>query len=384
MYMKRFSLPAVTKVLVLALFLASVRMSAQTQAPVTSANAAELYRDILNPGLDSSQVHTVREVSIDREDFHISLSDGTIALIQAVNGHITGAIFEGQGEVLMIPPGRAERTSLALFTGSAVLEQQFSTAYFRFVDDKMVDQFRAGFRPADNPENFIARWAQPVRELARADALSILQALTNSGESASRFMHVRLGGSPLGVFDLYLNTNAQEQISVAQASAEHDTVYYNVWSSFPMRSLRGDNGMEPATAPRFELSDYHIEAEAEPPSDLTAEAEFTLTPRTPGQRTFILELSQQLKISDVRANEQKITFIQNQAISGSVLARRGDDLIAIAFPQALEKDKPVRLRFKYAGPVMFDAGGDLLYVGARGTWYPNAGPAFANYDLTFD
>jgi hypothetical protein len=384
MYMNRFSLPAVTKVLVLALLLASVRMSAQTQAPVTPANAAALYRDILNPGLDSSQVHTVREVSVDREDLHISLSDGTIALIQAVNGHITGAIFEGQGEVLMIPPGRAERTSLALFTGSAVLEQQFSTAYFRFVDDKMVDQFRAGFRPAENPENFIARWAQPVRELARADALSILQALTNSGESASRFMHVRLGGSPLGVFDLYLNTNAQEQISVAQASAEHDTVYYNVWSSFPMRSLRGDNGMEPATAPRFELSDYHIEAEAEPPSDLTAEAEFTLTPRTPGQRTFILELSQQLKISDVRANEQKITFIQNQAISGSVLARRGDDLIAIAFPQALEKDKPVRLRFKYAGPVMFDAGGDLLYVGARGTWYPNAGPAFANYDLTFD
>lgn len=384
MYMKRFSLSAVTKVLVLALLLASVRMSAQNPAPAIPANAAELYRDILNPDLDASQVHTLREVSIDREDLHISLSDGTIAFIQAIDGHITGAIFEGRGEVLMIPPGRAERTSLALFTGSAVLEQQFSTAYFRFVDDSMVDVFRAGFRPAENAQEFVARWAQPVRELARADALSILQALTNSGESASRFIHVRLGGSTLGVFDLYLNTNAQEQISVAQASVERDAVYYNVWSSFPMRSLRGENGMEHAMAPRFDLSDYHIEAEAEPPSDLTAEAEFTLTPRTSGQRTFILELSQQLKISDVRVNEKQITFIQNQAISGSVLARRGDDLIAIAFPLPLEKDKPVRLRFKYSGPVMFDAGGDLLYVGARGTWYPNAGPAFANYDLTFD
>ena len=381
MYMKRFSLRAVTKVLVLALLLPSLRMSAQSQK---EANAAELYRDILNPVLDPSQVHTLREVSIDREDLHISLSDGTIAFIQAVNGHITGAIFEGQGEVLMIPPGRAERTSLALFTGSAVLEQRFSTAYFRFVDDKMADEFRAGFRAAENPQEFVARWAQPVRDLARADALSILQALTNSGESASRFIHVRLGGSTLGVFDLYLNTNAQEQISVAQASAERDAVYYNVWSSFPMRSLRGENGVEHAMAPRFDLSDYHIEAEAEPPSDLTAEAEFTLTPRTSGQRTFILELSQQLKITDVRVDDKQITFIQNQAISGSVLARRGDDLIAIAFPEPLPKDKPVRLRVKYSGPVMFDAGGDLLYVGARGTWYPNAGPAFANYDLTFD
>ncbi|HEU5414504.1 MAG TPA: M1 family aminopeptidase [Candidatus Angelobacter sp.] len=383
MYMNQFSHRAVTKVLVLALLLAPAGIRAQGQATATPANAADLYRDILNPVLDATQVYTLREVSIDREDLHISLSDGTLAFIQAVNGRITGAIFEGQGEVLMIPPGRAERTSLALFTGSAVLEQRFSTAYFRFVDDKMMDEFRAGFRPAENAQEFIARWAQPVRDLARADALSILQALTNSGESASRFIHVRVGGSALGVFDLYLNTNAQEQISVAQASAERDTVYYNVWSSFPMRSLRGEDGVEHAMAPRFDISDYHIEAEAEPPSDLTAEAGFTLTPRTSGQRTFILELSQELKISDVRVEDKQITFIQNQAISGSVLARRGDDLIAIAFPQPLEKDKPVRLRFKYSGPVMFDAGGDLLYVGARGTWYPSAGPAFANFDLTF-
>jgi len=34
--------------------------------------------------------------------------------------------------------------------------------------------------------------------------------------------------------------------------------------------------------------------------------------------------------------------------------------------------------------VMFDAGGDLLYVGSRGTWYPNLGPGYTNFDLTFE
>jgi hypothetical protein len=39
---------------------------------------------------------------------------------------------------------------------------------------------------------------------------------------------------------------------------------------------------------------------------------------------------------------------------------------------------------KYSGPVMFDVGGELIYVGSRGTWYPSPGPSFANFDLTFE
>ena len=384
MYMKLLSWLAVTKVLLLGLTFGGARMMAQAQAHAGPSSAAALYRDIVNPVLDPADVHGIREVSIEREDLHISLSDGTIALFHAVDGRVTGALFEGVGEVLMIPPGRAERSSLALFTGSAVLEQQFTTAYFRFVDDALVEELRAGFRAANDPGEFILRWAQPVRDLARADGLSILQSITNSGDSASRFLHLRVGGTALGIFDLYLNTNAQEQISVAQAAADRDSVFYDVWSSFPMRSLRGAGQADNASRPRFEVLDYRIAAEIDPPSDLSAEAELTLMPRRSGQRTFILELSRHLKIKDVRTEGQPVEFIQNEAISGSELARRGDDLIAIIFPERLEKDHPVRVRFKYSGPVMFDAGGDLLYVGARGTWYPNTGPAFANFDLTFD
>jgi peptidase M1-like protein len=384
MSIKRFSWFAVTKVLLLGLTFAGARMPLQAQGTAPAQGAVELYREIVSPVLDAADVHAIREVSIQREDLHLSLSDGTVGLIHAIDGRITGAVFEGVGDVLMIPPSRAERSSLALFTGSAVLEQRFTTAYFRFVDDQLVQEFRAGFRPAENPQDFVSRWNQPLRDLAQADGLSILQAITNTQDSGSRFLHVRVGGTALGVFDLYLNTNAQEQVSVAQASVVESKVFYDVWSSFPMRSLRTANQNDSASRPRFEISDYRIDAELEPPSDLTAEAELTLLPRRSGQRTFILELSRQLKVTDVRRQEQSVEFVQNEAISGSELARRGDDLIAIVFPQPLEKDKPVLVRFKYSGPVMFDAGRDLLYVGARGTWYPNAGPAFANYDLTFD
>jgi hypothetical protein len=41
------------------------------------------------------------------------------------------------------------------------------------------------------------------------------------------------------------------------------------------------------------------------------------------------------------------------------------------------------MRFTYGGDVLSDAGGGLLYVGARGAWYPNRGLQMANFDLEF-
>ncbi len=384
---------SITKVLLLSLMLVRVPARAQSApepapAPDTVAQSGlAVYRDLLNPVLDAADVHTIRQASLDREDLHLSLSDGTVALIRAVDGHITGAVFEGVGEILLIAPTRSERTSLALFTGSAILEQRFTTAYLRFTDDSMARDLQAAFRapPKDEAQDFVARWQAPLRDLARGDALQLFQALSNSGDASSRFVHARLGGTQLGIFDVYLDTNSQEQISVAQPAISNKQAFYDVWASFPMRSLRDSAASASAPQqPRFELSDYRLNVVVSPPSDLSAQAEFSITAHRAGQRVVILELSRYLRVSEVRMDGKPVAIIQNEAISGSDLERRGDDLVGLLLPEPLQKDQPARLAFKYAGPVMFEAGGDLLYVGSRGTWYPNAGPMFSKFDLTFD
>jgi hypothetical protein len=379
-----------TKVLLLLLLLGSERLRAQSVAntqPASVGRAVALYRQILSAELDPAEVHAIRRVSLEREDLHISFNDGTIALMKSTDGHITGAVFEGVGEVLLIAPDRAERTSLGLFTGSPVLEQRFGSAYLRFADDTVTSDLRAGFRPLPGDQNateFINRWQRPAAELARSDGLQLLQALSNSADAASRYLHVRVGGTQLGIFDLFLDTNSQEQISVAQPKSVGTSSYYDIWTSFPMRSLRQAGTAGEHLAPRFDLLDYRIRAKVEPPSNMEAEAEATLVPRRSGQRAVILELSRYLHISEMRLNGQPIEFIQNEAISGSDLARRGDDLIEIVFPQPLQAGQHARLTFKYAGPVMLDEGNGLVYIGSRGTWYPNAGPEFSSFDLIFD
>lgn len=382
--MKRALIREVTKVLLLIFVLACLQAFGQETAQPTGAVA--IYRELLNPAFDLKDVYTIREVSILREDLHISISDGTIAFTRSVDGHVTGAVFEGVGEVLLVPPNRAERTSLALFTGAAILEERFHSAYFRFSDDKIADELRSGFRGhPDNAEEFIARWQEPSRLLARGDALPILQGLTSTPAANSRFLHLRINATEAGVIDVFFDTNASEQISVAQARVIDNTSYYDTWTSFPMRSVRDAAGEEdPATHANYEMSDYVLRVQVQPPSDLSAEAEFTLIPKQSGQRTVVLELSRYLKLTEVKMNGAPVEFIQNEAISGSDLSRRGDDLIGVVLPAPLVKDQPVKLSFKYSGPVMFDAGGDLIYVGSRGTWYPNIGPAFSNFDITFE
>ena len=76
-------------------------------------------------------------------------------------------------------------------------------------------------------------------------------------------------------------------------------------------------------------------------------------------------------------------FIQNPAVEGTRLARSGNDLVAVILPEPARKGQKINLRFVYGGDVLAEAGKGLLYVGERGTWYPNRGLAMADFDLTF-
>ncbi|MGB7865778.1 MAG: hypothetical protein WCF74_20480, partial [Candidatus Sulfotelmatobacter sp.] len=92
--------------------------AAPTQAePHRPGPAESLYLQLSSIGLDSTRVFRVRDSSIDRSAVHITLEDGTIAFTRDVLGKITGAFFEGDGEVLLVPRDQVERRSMSLFTG---------------------------------------------------------------------------------------------------------------------------------------------------------------------------------------------------------------------------------------------------------------------------
>jgi len=98
---------------------------------------------------------------------------------------------------------------------------------------------------------------------------------------------------------------------------------------------------------------------------------------------LLFELSRYLKIDAVEANGRLVDFIQNPAIEGTALRRKGNDLVALVFPSPLTAGQQLKLHFTYAGDVLSEAGNGLLYVGERGNWYPNFGLSPAQFEIEF-
>ncbi len=361
--------------------------------------AEALYLQLRSVGLDPRHVYHVRGVAIERASIHISLEDGTLAFTKDVEGKVTGAFFEGDGEILLSPPNMVERTSMALFTGAAILEERFSSGYFRFNDDTF-DELRPSFRPAENPEGFISEWNQTAQNLAAVDALRLLITFSKTlpvtdedgraGEPLhqERMWHARLQGNTYGPFDVYYDSDAVEQVWAGQANLAEDGYFYDMWTSFSLGpSDRGANGIDsssdPAIVDAISIPSYKIKSEIRLPATLNAEAWLEMDVRKGGQRTALFELSRFLELKRVEANGKPIEFIHNQAIEGTDLAKRGNDLVAAVFPRILRAGERVEIHFVYGGDVLSEAGGGLLYVGARGTWFPNRRLAMSSYDMEF-
>jgi hypothetical protein len=368
--------------------------------------AETLYLQLSGVGLDPARVFRVRDSSIDRPALHISLEDGTIAFTQDVQGRITGAFFEGDGEVLLIPPNEVERKAMSIFTGMAILEERFSTAYFRFNDNTAVE-LQPGLRAPDDAQEFVTQWNETARNLAQVDAMRLLETFCDmlpvgdgSAKAATlsnpsdRLLHVRIQGKTLGVFDVLYDSTAAEQVEAGQAkTAENGAVYYDVWASFSTEKTGAARSSarelqtlppepEPHEDPIFPRN-YVIDARVDPPKQLEAEVKLDLDVRHDGSRLLLFELSRYLKLQTVEADKHAVEFIQNPAIEGTRLARSGNDLVAVILPEQVHKGQKISLRFVYAGEVLAEAGRGLLYVGERGTWYPNRGLAMSNFDLTF-
>jgi len=374
---------------------ASTNVRIQTQSNQKAAE--QLYLRLRSVGLDAGKVYQLRQASLDRNQLHISLDDGTIAFTQDADGRVTGAFFEGEGEILVVPPNQAERASMMLFTGAPILEERFETAYLRFNDDTF-GALQPALRPLPEGKDFASKWNETAHNLAEWDALrlfvtfsrflpSALAETPSPGPSSLNvtddFLHARVQGITLGAFDAYYDSTANEQIAIAQQKRAQAINYYNVWASFSPPRAEIRRLAEEEQPDEIAIRSYRIRAQVNPPTTLHADASLQVEVFRGGARSLLFELSRFLKVSEVKVNGQPVELIQNQALEGSQLARRGNDILAVVFPRPVRAGQKMELTFSYAGDVLSEAGGGLLYVGARGIWYPNRGLAAADFDLQF-
>src|ERR1700683_1516898 len=100
-----------------------------------AGTAADLARALHENSFDRNECYRVRDISIVKEDLKIYLTDGHLIFSKPLAGRRVAAAFTadvdgGDGEVILMPPSRAERSSLASYTGSPNLDEHFRAAMF--------------------------------------------------------------------------------------------------------------------------------------------------------------------------------------------------------------------------------------------------------------
>jgi Peptidase family M1 domain len=346
--------------------------------------------------MDPQRVHHIRSASIDRPNLHLDFDDGTLAFTEDICGRITGAFFEGEGEIRLRPPNRVERGSLALFTGMALLEEQFTSGYLRF-NDNTAALLQPFLSPPHEDEGgeFIKEWNDASRILAEFDALRLLidfshflpisgrgrQPAVDPDPKFPALLHAHLLGKKLGAFEVFWDAASAEPLWAGQTRARDGFLFFDVWTSFaPVALTRATTAPLPSDV---SLTDFRIRASVQPPARLQASTDVKLRALGGGERTLLFQLSRYLKVDAVEAAGAPVDFIQNQALEGTQLQRKGNDLVAVVFPAPLAPGQELNLRFHYAGDVLSEAGNGLLYVGERGTWYPNFGLSPARFEMEF-
>jgi len=351
----------------------------------STPDPADLLVKLNEVGIDPAEVYLLRDAQITRDRVNFYFNRGTIGFFAPVNGEITGAVFAGEGEILMIPADPVEKRSLARFTGSPILEEQFRLIYFRFTDQTAQELKGKARRPdpdePDQTSGFAAQWNPVVRRLNPEYSTRMLMDLLGRRDLPAFDSYVE--GKDLGIFQVEVDERLEEAVRVGAVRRNRGRPFADVWCSFP--SQRGEKRPHDLVAGPVRMISYKIDTRIGIDNSLEGRADLEMEAQSGGDRVLTFELSRLLKLSEVRDEAgQKLTLFQNPSLEESEVAARGNDWIVVVLPAPHPAGERFRLSFDYQGNVITDVGNGVLKVGERGSWYPNRGVLpRASFDLTF-
>jgi hypothetical protein len=345
----------------------------------------ELLEQLNSTTVDPSQIYALRDAQITRDRLKIYFNRGFVGLLKKTSGITNGAVFTGDGEVLLTPPNAVEKRSLAQFTHEAILEEQFTTLYLRFTDDA-AKELLAQARPPDpesveQPTGFVQQWDPAVLRLNPYHSFRLLQDLI-AGRSRPYF-HAQIRGSNLGVFAITVDERIPEAVQVGANRMINGRTYSDTWCSFPSRAAASS-----ARAPSSDAAiadSYKIQTQINPDNSLEGHAEVELDSRSSVDRLLVFDLSRRLRVSEVKDESGgRVALFQDFAQEDSEAKARENDRIIVVLPAAHPAEEKYRLSFDYQGNVIANVGNGVLYVGAHGNWYPNLSQSSrAIFDLRF-
>jgi hypothetical protein len=360
----------------------------QTQPPPPPApNSDSVYQQLRNIQMNGEAV-SVSNLTLRRDAATFHLRSGNVCFLPPVQGKVTGAVFVGDGNLVLDPPITAEQQSLHLLTKDSEFSETFSQMVLRFTDKTYEEIKKSGGPASSGCDGGIFRDSQAVLRKKLhynldghilADVLS-----TEAGGLFVAFVHGKhysdkevFAVDPHGALALVMPV-APEEVQFLT----YDESKLGVWASFHLASEYGNHTARGSQ----QNSVVHIEHQTldttiEKNANLIGKATTAFVSRTNGLRVVPFNLAGSLRVqSVVTESGQQLTFIQED--------KKDDPDLFVILPKALASGEKLTFTTTYSGKeAVSNEGGGNYYPIARMNWYPNNADMsfgeFSSYDLTF-
>jgi hypothetical protein len=360
----------------------------RAQAPASAGlPAAAVWNALSGSGTDSAKFAHAENVDIVRDRAHITLVDGTIQLLQPVNGVVFGAVFHGRGRLQMEPPNPIEAQQLRLFTRQDRLDVAFSDATFSFTDG-LVDELSKQVKwQATGPasDDLYGKRLKEREDLGESSLPRLLESIlsTDRGRTAYFLADLKTDKSWIEVHDDSLQP---EEIEVGRWVDVGPLKLFDTWMSFPAgKRSAAEAWKDPDAKEDFVIKSFKIDAAVTSGAELHATAHLDLEPRLAGGSVLLFDLDSNMRIDSIKdSGNRALAFYQSQEKKDRFQSY--GDYVAVVLPQPLAVGTPLVLEFQYGGKRAIRKAGTGNYFCESSGWYPDKPNSFsrrANFELTF-
>ncbi len=357
--------------------------------------AADLGQAVLQAGLDAGACYRVRDLEIDEEDVQYYLTDGYLIFGKPVNGAPISAVFSGEveagdGEVILLPPNRAERRTLSSYTHSPNLDEHFVNAVFLFTESRaraLEGQMPSNAEAKLSPEAgavLAERWTPVIANLAAnfesrivLDLLSL--DLNNDTTGRKGFLAAAIQGKKLGTFNVGYDGRGADQINAGQFQTRDGQGYWDTWTSFADKSHRG----VPPSEPEEQILSYRIDATLDSSLMLHCITRMRIRATADSRNAIPFDLSGEMRATGATIDGVPAEVYSRDSARSGLNQNSGDELLIVTPARPLEPGSEHEVEIRHEGRVVKDTGHQVYFVTSRGTWYPNRQAQFATYDVTY-
>lgn len=362
-----------------------------TLRPAIAMTAAQLGDEIQRVSLDPAECYRVIDLNFIKEDVKVYLAAGYLIFTKPVEGVRVGAFFVasadgGDADVVLLPPTRSERASLATFTKSPNLDEHFKSAAFVFTDgtgDELLAQLQGSASAKKSPEMgglINEHWSGVLSNLMSSFETRLVYDLMSAQRRTGMF-YLAVSGDELNNFDVLYDPTAQDQIVVGKLDDRNNRTIFNTWTAFSARSFRG--GKAPRGA-HYNLDHIRIEATIQPDLTMRAVTRGTLTfDQSQARKVLPFSLTPSMHVTAASIDGQPAEIFDRDSLRSNLIQSSEDRQFLLISAHAIDPGVPHEVEIHHEGAVIRDAGNQVYYVGSRGTWYPRVGGGLSEYDLTF-